>query len=335
MGRVLRWAGLVLAGAAVLAALGAWQGLRRYRATGPLAEARNVVVPRGGIEAIGAALTEAGVVADARSFALAAWLTRQQGPLRAAEFAFPAGASLAQVLDVLRHARPVQRRITIAEGLGARQVAALLERAEGLTGAVPDFAEGSLLPETYAYQWGETRAAVLARAQAAMAAALAELWEKRAPNLPLATPAEAVVLASIVERETGLAEERPRVAAVFVNRLRRGMKLQSDPTVVFAAVGAPAMERPITRRDLDRDHPYNTYRVAGLPPGPICSPGRASLAAVLRPPATEELFFVADGTGGHVFSRTEEEHNRAVRRWREIERARLTPPPPATSPRSR
>lgn len=335
MNRALRWAGLVLAGAAVLAALAAWQGLRLYRAPGPLAEARNFFVPRGGSHAIGLALAEAGVVDDARAFALAAWVTRGEGRLRAAEFAFPAGASLEQVLEVLRHARPVQRRLTIAEGLGARQVAALLEHAEGLTGPVPSFAEGSLLPETYAYQWGETRSAVLARAQNAMAVTLAELWPQRAPDLPLATPAEAVVLASIVERETGLAEERPRVAAVFVNRLRRGMKLQSDPTVVFAAVGAPAMERPITRADLDRDHPYNTYRVAGLPPGPICSPGRAALAAVLRPPASEELFFVADGTGRHVFTRTEEEHNRAVRRWREIERARLTPPPAAASPRSR
>ncbi len=323
MGKLLRWAGIVLAGVALLAGLVAWQGLRLYRAPGPLAEARPYVVPRGGIEDIGQALAAAGIIASKRNFTLAAWLTRRDGALHAAELAFPAAASLEQVLDVLRHARPVQRRVTIAEGLTAPQVAAVLERAEGLVGAVPALAEGSVLPETYAYQWGESRAAVLARAQAAMAQALAELWAGRDANLPFATPLQAVTLASIVERETGLAEERPRVAAVFVNRLRRGMKLQSDPTVVFAATGgAGSMDRPISRADLDRDNPYNTYRIPGLPPGPIASPGREALRAVLHPPASEDLFFVADGSGGHTFTRTEDDHGRAVRRWREIERAR-------------
>ncbi len=338
MGRLLRWAGIVLAGVALLAGLAAWQGLRLYRAPGPLADSRQYVVPRGGIEAIGQALLGAGIIADARAFTLAAWLTRRDGTLHAAELVFPAGASIEQVLDVLRHARPVQRRVTIAEGLTASQVAAVLERAEGLVGSVPAMAEGSVLPETYAFQYGESRAAVLARAQAAMAQALAELWAGRAANLPLATPLQAVTLASIVERETGLAVERPRVAAVFINRLRRGMKLQSDPTVVFAATGgAASMDRPISRADLDRDHPYNTYRIPGLPPGPIASPGREALRAVLHPPATEELFFVADGTGGHTFTRTEDEHNRAVRRWREIERARNggAAAPTAPSTRSR
>ncbi len=338
MGKTLRWTGIVLVGLALLAGVAAWWGLREFRAPGPLAEARPFVVPRGGIEDIGQALAGAGIVADKRHFTLAAWLTRRDGPLRAAELAFPAAASLEQVLDVLRHARPVQRRVTIAEGLTVWQVAAVLERAEGLVGPVPALAEGSVLPETYAFQHGETRAAVLARAQAAMDRALAELWAGRAANLPIATPLQAVTLASIVERETGLAEERPRVAAVFVNRLRRGMKLQSDPTVVFAVTGgAASMDRPISRADLDRDHPYNTYRIPGLPPGPIAAPGREALRAVLHPPATDELFFVADGTGGHRFTRTEEEHNRAVRRWREIERARAggTPAPTAPSTRSR
>jgi UPF0755 protein len=323
MGKLLRWAGILLAGVALLAGLAAWQGLRLYRAPGPLVEPRQYVVPRGGTQDIGQALQAAGIIMDQRAFTVAAWLTRRDGSLHAAELAFPAGASLEQVLEVLRHARPVQRRVTIAEGLTAGQVAAVLERAEGLTGAVPTLPEGSVLPETYAYQWGEMRTAVAARAQAAMAQALVELWAGRAANLPFTTPQQAVTLASIVERETGLAEERPRVAAVFVNRLRRGMKLQSDPTVVFAATGgAASMDRPISRADLDRDHPYNTYRIPGLPPGPIASPGREALRAVLHPPASEELFFVADGTGGHTFTRTEEEHNRAVRRWREIERAR-------------
>ena len=329
--KALRWAGLVLAGVVVLAGLAVWQAVSMYRAPGPLAEARAFVVPRGGMEAIAQALTEASIVADARRFALAAWITRRDGVLRAAEFGFPAGASLEQVLETLRQARPVQRRFTIAEGLTAPQIAALLDRAEGLVGDMPAIAEGSLLPETYAYQWGESRAQLAARPQAAMTQAVADLWAGRAANLPFATPAEALTLASIVERETGLAEERPRVAAVFVNRLRRGMKLQSDPTVVFAASNGTSLDRPISRADLDRDHPYNTYRIAGLPPGPIASPGREALRAVLHPPASDELFFVADGSGGHTFSRTLEEHNRHVAKWREVERARSAAAPASRS----
>jgi UPF0755 protein len=216
----------------------------------------------------------------------------------------------------------VQRRLTIPEGLTARQIATLIERAEGLTGELPPFDEGALLPETYAYQWGDTRAAIVRRADAAMDAALAEIWAARAPNLPLRTPREALVLASIVERETGKADERARVAGVFINRLRRNMPLQSDPTAAYAAADGGVLDRPLTRADLDRDHPFNTYRIRGLPPGPIASPGRDTLRAVVQPEATEFIFFVADGNGGHAFARTLEEHNRNVARWREIERAR-------------
>jgi UPF0755 protein len=187
---------------------------------------------------------------------------------------------------------------------------------------MPPFDEGALLPETYAYQWGDTRAAIVRRADAAMDAALAEIWAARAPNLPLRTPREALVLASIVERETGKADERARVAGVFINRLRRNMPLQSDPTAAYAAADGGVLERPLTRADLDRDHPFNTYRIRGLPPGPIASPGRDTLRAVVQPEATEFIFFVADGNGGHAFARTLEEHNRNVARWREIERAR-------------
>jgi len=299
---------------------------RAYRAPGPLAELVHLVIPRGGTERIAALLAERGVVRDPRAFGIAAWLTRARGPLRAAEFAFPARASIAEVLHILREARPVQRRLTIAEGLTAHQIRALLDAAEGLTGETPRFAEGDLLPETYAFEWGESRAAITRRAAAAMERALAEAWANRAADLPLASAREALILASIVERETGQPEERGLVAGVFVNRLRRGMPLQSDPTVAYAATGGAPMDRPISRADLGREHPYNTYRVRGLPPGPIASPGRAAILAATRPEATDYLYFVADGTGGHAFGRTLEEHNRNVARWRAIERGAATAP---------
>jgi UPF0755 protein len=317
MPKALRW---ILGTLAVLAALGglaAWQAQRIYLRPGPLAAEKAVVIPRGGAEGIARTLAAAGVIDDPRAFALATWLTQVQGkPLRAAEFAFPAQASLAEVLRILREARPVQRRLTIPEGFTARQILALVERTEGLVGEVPPVAEGGLLPETYAFQWGDSRSALLRRAEQAMAQTLAEAWEGRAPNLPLASPREALILASIVERETGVAEERPRIAAVFINRLRRGMPLQSDPTVIYAAAQGGPFERAITRADLDRDSPFNTYRVRGLPPAPIAAPGRDALLAVTRPATTDELFFVATGDGGHAFARTLEEHNRNVARWR-------------------
>ncbi|MCR0985358.1 endolytic transglycosylase MltG [Roseomonas populi] len=332
MGRAIR-ALLILVLLLGLAGGGAFLYARHiYEQPGPLAEGKPFVVPRGGSEAIGAALQQAGIVADARAFFAAAWVTRGEGPLRAGEFAFPAGGSLKDVLEVLRTARPVQRRLTVPEGLTARQIVAVIDRAEGLTGETPPIDEGDLLPETYTYQWGDTRAAIVRRAEAAMGEALREAWAARAPDLPIASPREALVLASIVERETGIAAERPRVASVFINRLRRGMPLQSDPTVAYAAAEGAALDRALTRADLDRDHPFNTYRNRGLPPGPIASPGKEALRAVTRPEATEFLYFVADGTGGHAFARTLEEHNRNVARWREVERGRAAPAPAPAAP---
>ena len=310
---------ILLIGLAALLLLGgglAALGWRDYGAPGPLAAPAQLAVPRGGTEAIAALLAERQVIASPWRFALAAWLTRNDGALRAGEFVFPAHASLRDVLGVLREGRMVQRRLTIPEGLTARQVSALIERAEGLTGETPPIAEGAILPETYGYALGDTRAALVRRATAAMEAALAEAWANRAEGLPLASPREVLVLASIVERETGVAAERAQVASVFVNRLRRGMMLQSDPTVAYVAGQGLPMERPISRADLDAAHPFNTYRIRGLPPGPIAMPGREAIRAVTRPDTTDFLFFVADGTGGHAFARTLDEHNRNVARWR-------------------
>ncbi|WP_207537959.1 endolytic transglycosylase MltG [Sabulicella rubraurantiaca] len=318
-----RFLKLMVVGCALLAVAGgaaAWFAWREASAPGPLAEPANIVIPRGGVEAIATTLAERGAVESPRLFALAALATRGEGPLRAAEFSIPAGASIRDILSILRQGRPVQRRLTIAEGLTARQVASLLERTEGLSGEVPTINEGALLPETYSFTLNDSRAALVRRATTAMDAALEEAWKDRAPNLPLNSAREALILASIVERETGVAAERGLVAGVFINRLRRGMPLQSDPTVAYGAGNGMPLDRPLTRADLDQPHPYNTYRNRGLPPGPIAMPGRASIEAVLRPEATEFIYFVADGTGGHAFARTLEEHNRNVARWRALNR---------------
>lgn len=288
-------------------------------APGPLSAPRNVIVAAGGSIGVARDLHAAGVIDDPRIFRLLAWWSREDGALRAAEFAFPARASLRQVLIILRTARPVEYRITIPEGLTAREIAALLNQAEAAEGLVEPLEEGAVLPETYAYVRGAQRATILARARAAMDAALAAAWAKRAPELNLASPRDALILASIVERETRLPAERARIAAVYLNRLKIGMRLQADPTVAYAVAGRGALERKLTRADLERDDPYNTYRVAGLPPGPICSPGTASLWAATHPEQIDELFFVADGNGGHAFARTWEEHRRNVAHWRRVE----------------
>ena len=312
-------AGLILA---VVLAAGAWAGLRSYRAPGPLAEERPVVVPRASIGQVADALAAEGVVSGAVALRVAALLTRGEGPLKAGEFAFPAHASLAGVLAVLRGGKPVQHRLTVPEGLTAAQVAVLLDKAPALDGPTTVPEEGWMLPDTYAFERGTARAALVERGAKAMERALDRAWAARAPDLPLASPREALILASIVERETGRPEERPRVAAVFLNRLRRGLKLQSDPTVAYGASGGlGVLDHGITRAELDRDDPYNTYRIAGLPPGPICMPGVASLRAVTQP-VGDDLYFVADGGGGHAFARTEAEHLRNVAHWRELERQR-------------
>ena len=313
-------------GAIVVAGAGFYAS-RVYDMPGPLAAERAVVVPRGGLGQVASVLKEQGVVRAEWEFEAAALATRGAGSVKAAELAFPAGASLHQVLSVLRTSKPVQHKLTIAEGLTAAQVGAVFAHADALDGEVPAVAEGSVLPETYVYERGTTRTALLGRASRALEAELDDEWSTRSPDLPLATPQDALILASIVERETARPEERKLVAAVYLNRLRRGMKLQSDPTVVYGvSEGSGAIDHGLTRAELDADTPYNTYRYAGLPPGPICMPGHAAIEAATHPADSADLFFVADGTGGHSFAKTEQDHAKNVQRWRAAERARRAMP---------
>ena len=304
--------------ALVVLAGGALGGAVWWRAAvtqpGPLTATKTFVVPRGGTAAVAQALATQDIIEQPLLFRAAAWLSRSQGSLRAAEFAFPAQASLTQVLAILRTAHPVEHHVTIAEGLTAQQIRAVLAHAEAMSGPVPAIPEGSVLPETYDYEYGAAPSAIVARAQAAMDKALAAAWTSRAANLPLFSPRDALILASIVERETAKPAERPHVAAVFVNRLRQGMRLQADPTVVYGASGgAGVLDHGLTKAELARDDPFNTYRNVGLPPGPIAAPSLASIEAVLHPMQSDDLYFVADGTGGHTFSRTLETHEAAVR----------------------
>lgn len=298
---------------------------RAYTDPGPLSAPATVVVPRGASgREIGALLADAGVAADRRLFVVALRILAPDKPMRAGEYAFAPGVSLRDVVAKLQAGDTVVRRVTVAEGLTTREVLRLIAATEGVTGPLPDpetVGEGALLPETYHFALGDSASDLVARMAAAQAEALGRLWAARKPELPLASPEEAVILASIVEKETGLASERAQVAGVFINRLNRGMRLQSDPTVAYGlADGEGRFDRPLRRADLDADHPYNTYVHGGLPPGPIANPGLASIAAVLDPADTDALYFVADGTGGHAFARTLAEHNRNVARWRRIQR---------------
>lgn len=305
-----------------------WAHLQLSR-PGPLAAARTVVIDKGaGVEDIAATLFAGGVIEDRFLFAAGARFTGRGRVMRAGEYRFEPGVSIDQAIALLARGKTVRRKITVAEGLTVREVLDLVGADEGLIGELPrDVAEGALLPETYLFSLGDSRAALIGRMSRSMTATLRSLWNGRALGLALASPQEALVLASIIERETGLASERARISAVFHNRLRRGMRLQSDPTVAYALTrGGTPLDRPLARSDLRIDSPYNTYRVAGLPPTPIANPGRASIEAALHPARTDELYFVADGTGGHAFARSFSEHLKNVARWRRIQRERRASP---------
>jgi UPF0755 protein len=287
-----------------------------------------VDLPRGlSLRGIAARLQEAGVLRYAEVFNLAVRLSRKGRALKAGEYAFAAAISPQRVMETLIRGETVAHRITIAEGLQSAQILALVAAVEALKGAAlgddrtaPP--EGSLLPETYHFARGDGRAGLIARMKRDMAAVLAQAWDGRSAGLPFKSADEALVLASIVEKETSLPGERAHIAGVFINRLRRGMRLQSDPTVAYGLSPDGPLGRALSRADLKTDHPFNTYVHKGLPPQPISNPGRAAIDAVLRPMATDDLYFVADGAGGHVFAATLAEHNRNAAKWRKLHRAR-------------
>lgn len=319
--------GLGAAAAALgLVLLFGFAGVWTYSGPGPKAasgEITSVVLPRGaGVNRIARTLEDAGVITSAPLFAMAARLTGAASQLKAGEYEVRSGASMASLLADIRAGRVVRRLLTIPEGWTSGMVLDAVNGEVALTGTAVEPPEGSILPDSYEIERGQSREAVIQRMRDAHDKALAELWPKRAPGLPFTTQAEAVTLASIVEKETGVASERPRVAAIFVNRLRKGMLLQTDPTIIYGITKGRPLGRGIRASELAADSPWNSYKVPGLPPGPIANPGRASLEAVLNPPTTDELYFVADGTGGHAFAVTYEDHVKNVARWRQIERER-------------
>jgi len=268
-------------------------------------------------------LEKAGAIpGTARTYYVMARLFGSHDPIQAGEFEIPRGMGGAAILDLLQHGRPVQRLITVTEGMPAIIVSERLAANPYLAGPTPEIAEGSLLPDSYGYQRGETRAALVGRMERAMQRTLAELWARRSTDCPVATPDQAVILASIVEKETGKAAERPMIAGVYCNRLKIGMKLDADPTVIYPVTKGKPLGRRILRSELNADNGYNTYRRSGLPEGPIANPGKASIEAVLHPAHTKALYFVADGTGGHAFAETLAEQNANVAKWYAIRRQR-------------
>ncbi|MDF3023452.1 MAG: aminodeoxychorismate lyase [Alphaproteobacteria bacterium] len=308
-----------------LAVLGWFYVSRELPKEGPLAAEKIVYIPMGsGVRQIGATLLENGVIADEWMFRLGAIVLKTGGSMKAGEYKLAPKISIADTIKLLQSGKTYQRQLTIPEGLTSFEIVELVNAAEAMEGTLDISrlpAEGSLLPETYNYTHGDKRAAIIDRMAASMKKTLAEYWTKRDPKSPIKNENEWVTMASVVERETALTTERPRVAGVFLNRLKIGMPLQSDPTTIYAVTeGKGKLGRPLTTADLRIDSPYNTYVAAGLPPGPIANPGRASLIAVLQPEEHQYLYFVADGTGGHAFGRSLDEHNANVAKWRALQR---------------
>jgi UPF0755 protein len=296
-------------------------GKQRFDLPGPLAADKVVNVPRGGIRDTADLLMREGVIDQPTLFIAGALVLKAQNELKYGEYRFTRNASLRDVVDTIIEGKVIQHAFTVAEGLTSDQIVQRLVDNEMLSGNIRDVPrEGTLLPETYRFTFGATREQMIQRMRQAQQRAVQEIWERRSPDLPIKTPEQLVALASIIEKETGKPEERTRVAAVFVNRLRQKMKLQSDPTIIYGLVGGKgSLGRPIQRGEIEQPTPYNTYVIDGLPPGPIANPGRASLEAAANPARTKELYFVADGSGGHAFADNYEQHQKNVSRLRVIE----------------
>jgi UPF0755 protein len=308
-------------------------------AEGPLDKTKNVVIPRGAGPSTMAKILEAdGVISHGRLFRVALMVDPNPKPIKAGEYEVPAHISMAALVELLQSGKVVQRRLTVPEGSTTAEILELVRKTEALSGQITlDVKEGDLLPETYFYSRDDTRDSMLLRMKEAMEKTLDEAWRKRAAGLPYTSKRDALTMASIIEKETALAAERTRVAAVYINRLRIRMRLESDPTTIYGVTGGKGMQgRELTRADLQSSSPYNTYVVTGLPPGPICNPGRASILAAVAPaPRERALYFVADGQGGHAFANNLNDHNRNVARWREIQKQRQeqgTPSSPPTAP---
>jgi UPF0755 protein len=307
---------------ALAAGIALFFGKQRFEAAGPLAADRIVNIPRGsGTRDIADILSREGVIDQPWLFLGGVFVLKAREDLKAGEYEFKAHSSMRDVVATIVEGKVVAHQVSIPEGLTSEQIVSRLRQDDVLAGDIKEIPrEGSLLPDTYNFARGITREQMVQRMQQAQQRLLHEIWDHRAPDLPLKTPEQLVVLASLVEKETGKPEERTRVAAVFVNRLKQRMRLQSDPTIIYGLVGGKGtLGRPIMKSEIEQATPYNTYIIDGLPPGPIANPGRAALEAAANPARTRELYFVADGTGGHAFAETYEQHQKNVARLRSIE----------------
>lgn len=310
-------AGVVGAGIAIVS--------NQSKAPGPLASDRVLIIPKdSGLTEIAELLQREGLIEHPLSFRIATIIGGDWHKLQAGEYLFKARVSAQEILGIISSGKVVEHSITVPEGLTSEQIVARLRDNELLTGEITQVPkEGSILPDTYRFPRGFSRQAIIDRMARDQRVVLNRVWERRPADLPIKTPQDLVILASIVEKETGRADERPRVAGVFINRLNQKMKLQSDPTIVYGIVGGKGtLGRPIQRNEITQATPYNTYVITGLPPGPIANPGRAAMEAVVNHSRTKELYFVADGSGGHAFAETLDQHNRNVGRWRQIETTR-------------
>ncbi|MGI9362693.1 MAG: endolytic transglycosylase MltG [Parasphingorhabdus sp.] len=314
---------LILVVAAIFAAVFAGNFIYGWNSSGPLEGERAIIIKRGSSVAMAAeTLEQEGAIKSAELFLSRAKVLGGSEPIKAGEFLIPAGASNAQIYELLQSGKTIQRLITVPEGTPSILVYETLMAEKLLTGDIPVPEEGSILPDSYSFERGETRAAVVERMQKAMKDVLAELWPKKTSESVVKTPEEAITLAAIVEKETAIEAERRTVAAVYSNRIRKGMMLQADPTIIYPITKGKPLGRRIRRSEITDVNDYNTYAMTGLPKGPIANPGRSSIEAVLNPAITDYLYFVADGKGGHIFAKTLDEHNANVAKWYAIRRER-------------